>query len=466
MSVCCSKSGFCGTTEQFCGNKKVPHKTCSSSNGIKRVVGYYEGWARKRPCNNFWPEDIPTGIYTHINFAFATINPTTFEIEPASKLDINLYNRLIALKELDPNLKVYVAIGGWTFNDPGPTATTFSDLAASVPRQRKFILSLMSFMSTYGFDGVDLDWEYPGTDDRSGRDVDFANFPKFLSRLRSSLTLLDKGVTITIPASYWYLQHFDIKALSDSVDWFNIMSYDLHGMWDKGNKWTGNFLNAHTNLTEIDLAMDLLWRNDIDPYKVVMGMGFYGRSFTATSPSCVDPGCTFESAGKSGRCSREAGILMNSEIDTIIKIKNLKPKLYEKEAVKVATWDDQWVAYDDADTYRLKAEYAQKHCLGGLMVWAVSHDTKDAKFSKALSKVGNVTPGLRVGLAWDNSGYVTVDTPIDQCKWTNCGQGASCHLLSFLPTHRHSPNDPRDRCFSRPLTHDRLPIWLDGDETK
>ena len=37
------------------------------------------------------------------------------------------------------------------------------------------------------------------------------------------------GLSITIPASYWYLQHFDIVKLADTVDWFNIMTYDLHG---------------------------------------------------------------------------------------------------------------------------------------------------------------------------------------------------------------------------------------------
>jgi GH18 family chitinase len=146
------------TTEDFCGDKKVDHKVCSKNNGNARIVGYYEGWAPNRPCNVFWPEDIPIGLYTHINFAFATIDPKTFKVAPSSKTDVDLYKRLMLHKQKDPGLKVFIAIGGWTFNDPGPTATTFSDLAASVPRQKTFIDSLLSFMSTYGFDGLDLDW--------------------------------------------------------------------------------------------------------------------------------------------------------------------------------------------------------------------------------------------------------------------------------------------------------------------
>ena len=137
----------------------MSHKTCKKDNGNARVVGYYEGWATtNRPCNVFLPEQIPVGVYTHINFAFAVIDPKTFKIAPSAPTDINLYKRLTLLKQKDLALKVYIAIGGWAFNDPGPTATTFSDLAASVPRQKAFMESVLSFMSTYGFDGLDLDW--------------------------------------------------------------------------------------------------------------------------------------------------------------------------------------------------------------------------------------------------------------------------------------------------------------------
>ncbi|CAN9177922.1 unnamed protein product [Alternaria alternata] len=423
LNVCCSKHGFCGTTEDFCGDKKVDHKVCSKNNGNARIVGYYEGWAPNRPCNVFWPEDIPIGLYTHINFAFATIDPKTFKVAPSSKTDVDLYKRLMLHKQKDPGLKVFIAIGGWTFNDPGPTATTFSDLAASVPRQKTFIDSLLSFMSTYGFDGLDLDWEYPVAEDRSGREVDFDNFPKFMSRLKQALTSASKGLTITLPASYWYLQHFDLVNLEKSVDWFNIMSYDLHGTWDKGNKWTGNVLNPHTNLTEIDAALDLLWRNDVDPTKVVMGVAFYGRAFSATSESCLEPGCTYESGGQKGKCSREVGILLNSEIDDMVTANAGSVTLYKKEAAKVATWGNQWISYDDEETLQMKSEYAQTLCLGGLMVWAISHDTKDRKYNKALAKVTNrkISMAQPMEDGSDNA-YDYINVPHSQCKWTNCGE--------------------------------------------
>jgi chitinase len=67
--------------------------------------------------------------------------------------------RIGNLKFLQPDLKIWIAIGGWSFSDSDqPTAKTFSILSASKPRQQAFAKSLISMMSTYGFDGVDIDW--------------------------------------------------------------------------------------------------------------------------------------------------------------------------------------------------------------------------------------------------------------------------------------------------------------------
>jgi GH18 family chitinase len=202
LNVCCSKFGFCGTTEEFCGKNKVKRPSCGTAikKSFSRVVGYYESWSESRSCNQFYPEDIPIGVYTHLNFAFASIDPKTFELVPASNWDIDLYKRLAALKDRDKELKVLIAVGGWTFNDPGPTATVFSDIAKDSNAQRQFIKSVLSFLQTYNFDGIDLDWEYPKAEDRSGRKEDYTNFPKLIEKIKKSLRNYE--VSITLPASY------------------------------------------------------------------------------------------------------------------------------------------------------------------------------------------------------------------------------------------------------------------------
>lgn len=159
------------------------------------------------------PEQIPIGLYTHINFAFGTINPFTYVVEANDEEGKLMYERLIALKRRDRNLKIFLAIGGWTFNDPGRTHKVFSNLVNSEGNQQKFLVSLMSFMALHKFDGLDLDWEYPVDKDRGGMESDYENFPKFMSNLKDLMEDGDRGLTITLPASYWYLQYFDIKKL-------------------------------------------------------------------------------------------------------------------------------------------------------------------------------------------------------------------------------------------------------------
>lgn len=139
---------------------------------------------------------------------------------------------------------------------------------------------------------------------------DGVNFTKLVRELRTAIQTQGKEytVTFTVPTSYWYLQHFDLKGMSNAVDWIHIMSYDLHGIWDKTSP-LGPRMFGHTNLTDIDLALDLFWRNDVAPDKLVLGLAMYGRSFKLTDPTCWRPGCLFSGVGEEGQCSNIAGIL-------------------------------------------------------------------------------------------------------------------------------------------------------------
>ncbi|KAJ0418206.1 glycoside hydrolase superfamily [Aspergillus carlsbadensis] len=335
LNVCCSDFGFCGTTKEFCGDKTVTHPSCDTAKAtLDRVVRYYKAWASRRPCNAFWPEQIPLGVYTHINFAFAAIDPETFEVRPKTTQDLNLLMRVTQLKTINPDLKVLIALGGWTFNDPGPTQTTFSDIAGSKANQQKFFKSLISFISTHNLDGPE----------------DFKNFPTFISNLKSALDSSGgrNKLSITLPTSYWYLRHF------------NIVSLARH-------------------------------RNSIDSSKVVLGLAFYARVYTLKDPSCMKPGCIFASGGEQGDYSQEVGILLNSKIDQIVRSIKLRSTFYKDAAAQVLSWGNQWLSYDNTKTLKLKADYTRGSCLGGVMVWAISHNTKDAKWRATYNASGLIT---------------------------------------------------------------------------
>lgn len=365
---------------------------------------------------------IPYGLYTDIIFSFATINAETFRVSAGDIHNEWMMSRIGTIKLIQPGIKIWIAIGGWTFNDPGPTQTTFSDIAASADKTHAFILSLTSMMIKYGFDGVDIDWEYPVAEDRAGRPRDYKNIVSFMRKLKFYMLPWGKKVSIAIPASYWYLQNFDLKALESTVDWFNIMTYDMHGSWDIDNEFTGPLANSHTNMTEIQQALDLLWRNDIDPDKVTMGMAFYSRTFTLTDPACNDVGCQVSSAGNPGPCSDTAGVLLHPEIADIIKEKSLTPKVHTDAAVKTVSWDNQWVSFDDISTWRLKGLRARSQCITSFMVWAMSQDDDEATNAQALNRALEREPTPPPDLTGPYpDGPIPAPVLAPQlCRWTSC----------------------------------------------
>lgn len=108
------------------------------------------------------------------------------------------------------------------------------------------------------------------------------------------------------------------------------------------------------------------------PGKVVLGLGFSGRSFTLFNPTCRTPGCLFSGGGNAGSCSKAIGILAYAEIDRLITDSNLRPTFDKDAAVNYISWNsDQWVPYDDVVTFQIKKQYASGLCLGGAMIWAI-----------------------------------------------------------------------------------------------
>lgn len=203
--------------------------------------------------------EIPVNRLTHLNIAFGYIG-YDFQITNMDGIQSEIYKNIGNLKLRNPDLKILIALGGWDFSDPETTwQSVFPILVSSAANRAAFITNLLQFLSEYGYDGVDFDWEYPGANDRGGSNQDRINYVLLLQELRTAIKLAGREyiITFTAPISYYYLRHFDIKAMEEHIDWINLLSYDLHGVWDSNNP-VGNQVLSHTNLTEIDLALDLV----------------------------------------------------------------------------------------------------------------------------------------------------------------------------------------------------------------
>jgi chitinase len=171
------------------------HRSCSGSSSDAKIIGYYESWAYKRKCNAWAPENIDAGVWTHLNYAFALIG-SDHRISSMNSFDEELYTRFRSLKRQSSALSVYISVGGW---DAG--GDSFSAMVSTSANRATFIQSAISFMSTYGFDGIDIDWEYPAADDRGGVPADTANLVTFLKELKDACGKT-YGVTVTLPSSY------------------------------------------------------------------------------------------------------------------------------------------------------------------------------------------------------------------------------------------------------------------------
>lgn len=426
LNVCCSQFGFCGTTDGFCGtgcqsNCGSPSRPSGKGGDVRdNVFGYYESWKSSgSECGVLDPSQLPVEALKAVNFAFAYITPGTYDIVPMPGEDFELITKVANAKMRSPDTKMWVSIGGWSFNDNGTsTQPVFSDIASSLSKQAAFANKLTQFMSQYGFDGVDIDWEYPGAPDRGGQSTtDIKNYSTLLQIIKLKFSVEKKawGLSITVPTSYWYLRWFDLPGLANYVDFFNLMAYDLHGTWDS-NDPIGPYAYAHTNLTEIDLALDLFWRENIDPSKINLGLAFYGRSFELADPSCKTPGCPFKGPGAQGSCTQTAGILSYREIQNILNDANIASfSMYDADAaVNYLVYNQtSWVSYDDRTTFQQKIDFANNRGLRGLFIWAIDQDTDDFAALKAVTGK-DIAPSIKESDTlgnWD----------VSSCWITPCG---------------------------------------------
>jgi chitinase len=146
---------------------------------------------------------------------------------------------------------------------------------------------------------------------------------------------------------------------------------DLHGSWNADVKALGKKVRGQADIREIDANTVPLWFDGVDPSKVNFGLAMYGRGYTLADPSCSDLLCPFSGPSLPAPCTNFEGVMSLVEIEQLIKKRNLKPKFLEEALMKQITWDDQWIGYDDEETFAAKRNFADGLCFGGTMIWSI-----------------------------------------------------------------------------------------------
>ncbi len=395
LSACITGEKGPGTAETAPGATEVSAPSAAAppvSQTPKRIVGYFTNWSQYRTGCKFTAADVKPELLTHINFAFAKVDPgpdrrvPKYTLSPYEKNDVGpegQYAQINALKIKSPSLKTFISVGGWSHNDP-PTAWVFTTMAETPEGRSQFIGAAIAFARANAFDGVDIDWEYPGDPTRGGRSVDTKNFTRLLNEFRTAIEAEAKNtgkepllLTIAAPAGAFHFRWLDLGEIHKPLDWINLMTYDYAGGWDSK---TGH--NAPTPQVGqgVPGSVSAYLNFGVPADKIVVGMSTYGRSFSGVEEA--KPGAPSKGQGPKGRCTDSLGMLSYFEVREMIQSGRLKPA-WDQTALAPYAYDAAakvWVSYDDERSFSKKLDFIEQKGLGGAMFWALDMDDFKAGF--------------------------------------------------------------------------------------
>ncbi|GAM28163.1 hypothetical protein SAMD00019534_113390, partial [Acytostelium subglobosum LB1] len=378
---------------------------CNNPSPNYRIVGYYTDWDMYE--RQYLPSNLPINKINEVNYAFLN-----FDLQGNLQLydtnsDPQQLPRLSVLKQQYPYLKLYLSIGGWTLSND------FSTVAASASATKNFATQCANSLIQTGFDGIDIDWEYPVV--REGSNADAVDFPNFMTAIRQALDAAAAeqserlGTTVQYYLSFAATGGVDkIEAVSnlnpnawtqvkEAVDYANVMTYDFHGAFDQPGP--SDFLAAlditpqdpyynNATLGKYDTvdAMNAWLKVGFEKSQLAIGVPLYGRSVTVAQmgdtnglwqPITGCPTGEFDDTGLFDyRC------IINNECygtslpaDTIIiQAANNPNANYSQEPIGYSAQSNFFISFDDAQTAVAKAKYVVAQGFGGVMMWTFSGD--------------------------------------------------------------------------------------------
>lgn len=343
----------------------------------KALVGYYPGWAA---AGGYGPERIPVAQVTHIHYAFAKIDPATLRIVLAyPATDRANFAKLRALKQQNRHLTTRISIGGWDYSG------YFSDAAATAQSRLAFARSCVAFIKEHGFDGVDIDWEYPVSGGLAGnhtRPQDKSNFTKLIESLRSELDRQGRAdgrtysLSFAAAANTGYLQKIELNKLVPLVDQVFLMAYDMHGPWDRYADLVAPLYTPSENSPQyknsVDAAVSAYLSAGMPAKKLVLGMPFYGYRYTGVKGTGLYG--SFSSASSISYDELSRDYLGNTQY-----MKNR----HARALVPYLSGRGTFISYEDAASIADKVRYAKGKGLGGVGAWALSHDRSGVLLNSA-----------------------------------------------------------------------------------
>ncbi|NLK28191.1 MAG: glycoside hydrolase family 18 [Clostridiales bacterium] len=346
-----------------------PTPVLELTNPRTKVVGYYAAWSR---YSGFTPSNIDANKLTHINYAFANIGSDYRVSLGYPDIDEKNIQELNQLKEINPQLKTLIAVGGWSWSG------RFSDMASSEESRMIFAESVVDFITKYDFDGVDIDWEYPvsgGLATNTKRPEDKQNFTLLLKTLRQKLDEQSRNdgkhyiLSFAGAAGSWYVNNIETEVIRQYVDYANIMTYDIHGTWDLYTDFNAPLYTSNTPSHGMKWSVDSsikAWVNAGFPReKLIMGVPFYGYIYKAVGDENHGLGQTYSGGSSINYANIAANYLNDPSFTRYFHSESLVPWLFNGST---------FLSYEDEQSMTYKAQYVKQNSLGGAMIWELSQD--------------------------------------------------------------------------------------------
>ncbi|KAK4034506.1 glycoside hydrolase [Parachaetomium inaequale] len=383
------------------------------SSGYKNIV-YFTNWGIYG--RNYQPDQLPATQLSHVLYAFANLRSTgevflsdtyadTDKHYPGDSwndIGTNVYGcakQLFLLKKSHRQLKTLLSIGGWTYSPTFPAA-------ASTPATRAlFASSAVRLLADLGFDGLDIDWEYPANPNEA------ANFLLLLQAVRSALDAYAAQhapgyrflLTIASPAGPSNYAHLPLAEISRTIDFFNLMAYDYAGPWSAVSAHQANLFPVTPNATtpfSTDAAVSAYLAAGVPPAKIVLGMPIYGRSFANTAGL----GQSYQGVGQG---SWEQGVW-----DYKVLPRPGAEVVYDAVAGATYSYDAaarEMVSFDTVDMVVRKVGYLKGKGMGGSMFWEASADRvgEGSLMGASFGALGGVEQGGNL-LSYPDSRYDNV----------------------------------------------------------
>lgn len=336
------------------------------------MIGYYGSWAA---YGGYTPDKIRASGLDCINYGFALVGSDNRISLADGVFDIGNFAKLRALKEKYPDLRSVISIGGWD------GSANFAGMSSTAAGRNAFAASCADFLKNYGFNGVDLDWEYPATS------ADRNNFTLLLSALREKLDALGASdgrhytVSFAGGAGAWYAEKVQLAKVGQIVDYSEIMTYDIHGSWDSYTDLNAPLfnpvLNSPQDVWSVDSSVECWLSAGFPAAKLMLGVPFYGYIYSGVSSSQNGLFQTYSSCKSIGFDTIAAKYLGSGGYTRFIPDGALTPCLFG---------NSNFITYDDAASLAKKAVYAVSKNLGGVAAWELTQD-RSAVLLSAIDQV-------------------------------------------------------------------------------